>query len=712
MAYSYELEHFCELNTTAAKAYSAIHNEPIEKNLGDVTQVDFGKMQGKVTAIFGGSPCFPAGTKVTTDKGFVNIEDIRVGDKVLTHNNRYMNVDRIGGIHEEPITGLLYSGGLSIYATGYHPFHVKRAYESVAEKIYLRDIKQGYYVACIINTENKQIYDLSADMWRLLGCCVGAGQLVESDTKQYYIRVRLRNEQINDFSQAYGNYEILNHNNGIYEVAVRLPSIVDILLNDIVGNCKGFEEILNAVLSESVEHIKAFLSGFADSAEGHIDGAEWVLNTKTKETAMLLCSMVHKVFGVGCHVVHTRYGFTLYRIHFKPSVKEDRRNWFIQDGKMWYRVDMVFKTCYIAPTVYNIEVNTDHTYIADNLVVYNCQDFSNSGTKQGAVWTCNSCGYAYNPMSLPLKERHSCPECGGTDLQHTRSSLLQYFIEALLAIKPNFAVYENVSALTSSRYSTVFKRFQFDLEDAGYCYETVVLNCADFGIPQSRERVFVVFMKNTLAKPILPYIKPIGCVRVLGDYLERDYKERKYASELLAQRFQFTDCTFEKARCGTTIGEDCHCFGQRYVVYHENSIVGTLTASDYKNPVKVFVNDGKYTKFANGAYPLHAEDIWLLDTLECFRLMGFSDRDYQKAKESGPSRVSLYQMAGNSIAVNVLFYLFKALYCSNPALFADVRVLSLFSGIGAFEKALTMFMSALNSGKDINEIEFEFDYYK
>lgn len=80
-----------------------------------------------------------------------------------------------------------------------------------------------------------------------------------------------------------------------------------------------------------------------------------------------------------------------------------------------------------------------------------------------------------------------------------------------------------------------------------------------------------------------------------------------------------------------------------------------------------------------------------LTPLECFRLMGFDDEDYQKVLEAGISNSQAYKQAGNSIVVNVLTSIFEALYSAMPYLFEDVKIGSFFSGIGAFEKALERF---------------------
>lgn len=90
-----------------------------------------------------------------------------------------------------------------------------------------------------------------------------------------------------------------------------------------------------------------------------------------------------------------------------------------------------------------------------------------------------------------------------------------------------------------------------------------------------------------------------------------------------------------------------------------------------------------------------------LTPLECWRLMGFSDEDFYKAKAAGVSNSQLYKQAGNSIVVDVLYYIFKELYDVMPYLFDDLKVGSYFSGIGAFEKGLDRLYEGINSGNFI-----------
>ena len=87
---------------------------------------------------------------------------------------------------------------------------------------------------------------------------------------------------------------------------------------------------------------------------------------------------------------------------------------------------------------------------------------------------------------------------------------------------------------------------------------------------------------------------------------------------------------------------------------------------------------------------------------ECFRLMGFSDQNFNATKNAGISNSQLYKQAGNSIVVDVLYYIYVELYKAMPYLFDDLKLSSFFSGIGAFEVALDRLYEGINSVNFIN----------
>ena len=87
---------------------------------------------------------------------------------------------------------------------------------------------------------------------------------------------------------------------------------------------------------------------------------------------------------------------------------------------------------------------------------------------------------------------------------------------------------------------------------------------------------------------------------------------------------------------------------------------------------------------------------------ETWRLMDFTDEQFDKAKNAGLSNSQLYKQAGNSIVVGVLEQIMSNLYKAMPYLFDDLKESSYFSGIGAFESALDRVYK--NKTGDVNNV--------
>ena len=98
-------------------------NFPKTKFIGDVTKVS-GFDFKKIDLLIGGSPCFVAGTKIITKTGYKNIEDVQIGDYVLTHKNRFKKVLKIG--NEKKETRILKVNKITdTETTGNHPYYIK-----------------------------------------------------------------------------------------------------------------------------------------------------------------------------------------------------------------------------------------------------------------------------------------------------------------------------------------------------------------------------------------------------------------------------------------------------------------------------------------------------------------------------------------------------------------------------------------------------------
>lgn len=139
-------------------------------------------------------------------------------------------------------------------------------------------------------------------------------------------------------------------------------------------------------------------------------------------------------------------------------------------------------------------------------------------------------------------------------------------------------------------------------------------------------------------------------------------------------------------------------YDEGYRAFKDN-VCGTIRTIDSGGSKRVIENNS-----TNG-YRIRK-----LTPKECFRLMGFTDEDYENARTAlnnkfygGKDRSSsqLYKQAGNSIVINVLYYIFAELYKAMPYLFDDLKVGSYFSGIGAFESALDRLFDGINSEQSI-----------
>lgn len=125
---------------------------------------------------------------------------------------------------------------------------------------------------------------------------------------------------------------------------------------------------------------------------------------------------------------------------------------------------------------------------------------------------------------------------GGTKGSGTRSSLLWECERAIAAKRPKYLLFENVAALVSQKFICLLNEWQLLLERMGYTNFTQVLNAKDYGVPQNRERVFMVSILDCEQPYYFP--KPVPLTKCIGDVLEYDVPEEYYLSERMVQGFE------------------------------------------------------------------------------------------------------------------------------------------------------------------------------
>ena len=123
----FELVGWSEIDKYAIKAHDLIFPQYKDRNYGDISQIDWNKVPDFDLFTYS-SPCFVAGTLIHTEDGFKPIEDVKNGDKVLSHDNQYHTVEKIGHKPSDDIYRVIGSMLDEVICTGEHPFYTREKY--------------------------------------------------------------------------------------------------------------------------------------------------------------------------------------------------------------------------------------------------------------------------------------------------------------------------------------------------------------------------------------------------------------------------------------------------------------------------------------------------------------------------------------------------------------------------------------------------------
>ena len=256
----------------------------------------------------------------------------------------------------------------------------------------------------------------------------------------------------------------------------------------------------------------------------------------------------------------------------------------------------------------------------------------------------------------------------------TRSSLL-WEVERLLSEceeLPQYLLMENVPQVADNSNIQLFGEWIDFLASIGYDSYYKVLNAKDFGVPQNRERCFMVsILKSEHKDFIFPTGRPL--TKRLKDLLEEEQfvDEKCFCTTKNAMQLIDTLVTknnldyFKKMNMITPKVFDVICVGfvekgtgkhQSNSVYSTNGVSPTLAT---QQDTWILVDTNKGTSYG----------IRKLTPKECFRLMGVRDEDYCKVTVSNRQKK---KQAGNSIVVDVMMDIFTNLFvkeCKNNVLF-------------------------------------------
>ena len=226
---------------------------------------------------------------------------------------------------------------------------------------------------------------------------------------------------------------------------------------------------------------------------------------------------------------------------------------------------------------------------------------------------------------------------------------------------------ENVPQVHGKKNIEHFNKWIGFLESKGYSNHWKDLNSKGYGIPQNRNRCFMV---SILGDYPFTFPNDFPLNTTIGDMLEETVEDKFYLSDKMID-YLFTTTEKNKARKNGNIFTPTNIDGvAKTITTKEGSRIkdNFIVFESRKDEGMRFFQDNicgsLRTIDSCGDKPcidLTTKRIRKLTPKECWRLMGFTDIDFEKA-EKVCSNTQLYKQAGNSIVVNVLMAIFKELF--------------------------------------------------
>ena len=262
----------------------------------------------------------------------------------------------------------------------------------------------------------------------------------------------------------------------------------------------------------------------------------------------------------------------------------------------------------------------------------------------------------------------------------SRGTLFYDFARLVKEIQPKIFIFENVKGLLSHDSGRTWEVIQNTFGELGYDFKAQVLNAKDYGIPQHRERLFVIGFKK---KTNFEFPKPVELTLSMQDLLE-DYPEEKYYLGQKGVNFvtskknldkRYTQINGSIALCqkanqqfnwhGDFVLEPPRKVDEKYYLSKKvaDYVMATGTKNFYSKPktdLKIarplLASMHKMHRAGVDNYVTKGSKIRKLTPRECLRLMGFDD-----TFKIVVSDTQAYRQAGNSIVVNVLMNILKRL---------------------------------------------------
>jgi len=207
--------------------------------------------------------------------------------------------------------------------------------------------------------------------------------------------------------------------------------------------------------------------------------------------------------------------------------------------------------------------------------------------------------------------------------------------------KPMVIFCENVKGLTIHDHGKTFQVIKGAFEEIGYTVYCKVLNSKDFGVPQNRERIYLVCFRNDINSSSFRFPSPNGITRVIRDILqEAPIPSNYYLSDVYVDTLRKHRARHEAAG---------HGFG--YEIRDLDGIAGAIVCGGMGRERNLIIDHREHSliPLTHIKGNINSEDIRKMTPREWARLQGFPD-EYRLVLAD----THLYKQFGNSVTVNVI----------------------------------------------------------
>ena len=249
--------------------------------------------------------------------------------------------------------------------------------------------------------------------------------------------------------------------------------------------------------------------------------------------------------------------------------------------------------------------------------------------------------------SFPCKNISIAGKQDGFEIENkTQSSLVWECERIIRAKKPKYLLMENVKNIVGKKNIDTFNKWINILDNIGYKSYYKVLNACEFNVPQNRERVIMISILDDV-----DFLFPLGEKTNLSvnDILDSHDKSFEIDKKLMEFKLYPPMTNVKKLYQVGILNTKGNQLNRR--VYSSFGYCPTLNSMNGGNrQPKILIGD-------NNDFIVKK-----LSPLECWRVMGFTDEDFYKAKNVGLSNSKLYERAGRGIVVPMLEEIFKNLF--------------------------------------------------